>query len=205
MNDTTGSKTAYFNGMGLNWDRISGNYGERLSLLKRAFDLIELRENDTVLDVGCGNGILFKNILKRTGPGGRLTALDSSCTMLARAKEIHAEYGNIDYINKPVEQADFGDGSFDAILCFAVFPHIDDKNRALHLFSRILKKPGRLYIFHLSDTDSLNRFHCSLDAPVNKDIMPGKEEFRAMLSGTSLKMIKYIDQEDLNFIECELC
>ena len=205
VNNAVKAKIAYFNELGPNWDQIVGNDGERLEALRRVFDMVTLRENDTVLDVGCGNGVLFKLILERIGENGRLTAIDSSETMISRARELHKNYFNIEYINISAESADFENDCFDVILCFAVFPHIDDKKNALFLFNRILKKTGKLYIFHLSDTESLNRFHSTLDAPVRIDMMPHKDEFETMLSGTSFRISEYIDQEGLNFIECKLC
>ncbi|HOR95109.1 MAG TPA: hypothetical protein PLZ38_14145, partial [Spirochaetota bacterium] len=63
---------------------------------------------------------------------------------------------------------------------------------------------GALYIFHLSDTKSLNEFHSHLHAPVSKDFMPYKDELEQLLLDAGFVMKHYIDEPELNFIHAVL-
>lgn len=52
----------------------------------RAIELLELKEGDTVLDIGCGTGLSFDAIEERIGRSGRLIGLDYTDAMLAEAQ-----------------------------------------------------------------------------------------------------------------------
>ncbi len=192
-------KIAYFNEISARWDDIAGNDEKRFMKLRDAFSLIALEPNATVLDAGCGTGVLFPLIRERIGHKGHIIAVDASDKMIEEAKKRHGD--DIRYIAAPLESADIPRASVDAILMFAVFPHIEDKRAALLQCHHLLKTNGRLYIFHLSDTQSLNAFHRGLDAPVRHDVMPNREELETLFTQTGFTMARYIDQPKLNFIE----
>lgn len=205
IDNRTFEKIEYFNALGSHWDEHVGNNAERLTAIARVFDDIALAEGGSVLDVGCGNGVLFRLILERIGPGGSLTAVDSSPVMLERAKRLHAGLDNITYVSGIVERIDSFNTMFDTIICFSVFPHIDDKISALVKFRKTIRPSGRLYIFHLSDTGSLNSFHHGLESPVHSDVMPFHDELVGMASESGFALITYVDRPGLNFIEMVPC
>ena len=52
----------------------------------RCIELLNLREGETVLDVGCGTGLSFEPLLQRVGPSGRLLAFEQSPEMHQQAQ-----------------------------------------------------------------------------------------------------------------------
>ncbi len=192
-------KITYFNNISARWDDIAGNDEKRFMKLREAFSLIALEPNATVLDAGCGTGILFPLIRERIGKKGHIIAVDASDKMIEEAKKRHSD--DIRYFATPLEAVNLPGKSIDVLLMFAVFPHIEDKRRALFKCHHLLKTSGRLYIFHLADTQSLNEFHRSLDAPVRHDVMPEREELEKLFYKTGFALTRYIDQPTLNFIE----
>ena len=60
--------------------------GSDISLRRRkAFDALHLAEGDTVVDIGCGNGLLAEEIARAVGATGRVIGIDPSEDMRAPA------------------------------------------------------------------------------------------------------------------------
>lgn len=197
-------KIDYFNNLSANWDEVVGNDQLRIQKLRNVFSLININPSDTVMDVGCGTGVLFTLIQERIGPQGTLIAVDTSDKMIEVAKKRYANFNNITYAVGPLEEITLPDKSINVILCFAVFPHIEDKQMALKKCYNFLTVDGSLYIFHLSDTKSLNEFHHNLNAPVSRDYMPNRNELEEIIQKTGFIIMQYIDEPELNFIHIKL-
>jgi demethylmenaquinone methyltransferase/2-methoxy-6-polyprenyl-1,4-benzoquinol methylase len=200
VNKNYDDKIQYFNTLSKNWDEVVGNDENRIQKIKNIFEMIDITSGACVMDVGCGTGVLFPIIEDYIGSQGTLIAVDTSDKMIEEAKKRYKRFANIHYIVAPLEEITLLDKSIDVVLCFAVFPHIEDKLTALKKCHDCLKNNGSLYIFHLSDTKTLNEFHHNLNAPVSRDYMPYREELDTMLKDAGFIMKRYIDQPELNFI-----
>ena len=107
-----------------------------------ARQMLALGGDERVLDVGCGPGN-FTRDFARDAPQGLVVGLDASRTMLARAvAETRAE--NVVYVLGDAGRLPFGDGSFDAVCCFAALYLIERPMRALDELVRVLAPGGRL-------------------------------------------------------------
>lgn len=60
---------------------------------QRLLQLLAPAAGTTVLDIGCGTGLNFPNVLRAIGPGGQLIGVDSSRSMLAQANRRVARRG----------------------------------------------------------------------------------------------------------------
>ncbi|MCL2026352.1 MAG: class I SAM-dependent methyltransferase [Leptospirales bacterium] len=196
-------KNNYFNLLARDWDDMAN--GASSEALPPVFDRINCPQGGKVLDAGCGTGVLFPHILKKIGVAGELVAVDCAAEMINTASEKFHAVKNISYRTAYVEELNEASSSFDAIIAFAMFPHVEDKLSALKKFRLLLKETGRLYIFHLSDTASLNEFHGSLSSPVCHDIMPGKDSLEGIMKEARFEIKEYIDHTGLNFIEAWPC
>ncbi|HQL43050.1 MAG: class I SAM-dependent methyltransferase [Spirochaetes bacterium] len=204
VNNNYDNKNIYFNNLSKSWDAISSNDEARIKKLTSVFSWMNIKKGDTVLDAGCGTGILFPIIEDYIGSTGRLIALDASSGMIEVAQSKYKHFNNIIYIAVPLENIVMALQSVNVIICFAVFPHIEDKLLALKKCHDLLADDGSLYIFHLSDTKTLNEFHSNLNAPVSKDFMPYKDELEQLLLDAGFFMKHYIDEPELNFIHAVL-
>jgi ubiquinone/menaquinone biosynthesis C-methylase UbiE len=97
---------------------------------------------------------------------------------MARAKGFT---GNIQFLCADIENSRLADNSFDAVVCYSVFPHFRDKPKALREIHRLLKKDGRLYICHTSSRQAINEIHRSTPE-VCDHIFPENDDTRRMLS-----------------------
>lgn len=114
----------------------------------QVLDRLPLRGDETVLDAGCGSGILTGELLSRL-PNGRVIALDRSENMLAQARE-HLEPlfpGQVTYIAADLGAIDEAGilGPVDAIFSTATFHWIHDHDRMFRGLAALLK-PGGLLI-----------------------------------------------------------
>jgi ubiquinone/menaquinone biosynthesis C-methylase UbiE len=149
---------------------------------RRTEDLIaelEIAEGMTILDAGCGRGILIPMLRERAGPRARLIALDSSASMLAgvadkdsRALALHARAEHIPLLDDYV----------DMVVCFSAFPHFSDHPAAVREFHRVLKPGGTAHVLHLASRETINRHH-DMHHAVHGDHMPDESAMRAMFAG----------------------
>jgi SAM-dependent methyltransferase len=83
-----------------------------------------LEPHQTVLEIGCGIGRFTRVLAVRAG---RVLALDISGEMLARARELNPQLGNVDWLlGDGVSLAGVEDRSVDGCVSTVVFQHIPD-------------------------------------------------------------------------------
>jgi len=98
----------------------------------------------TLLDVGCGEGVLLGFIEERCSSNLRLYGIDLSGNAVEKAKKTLPE--GIDLRQGDAEHLPYDDNMFDVILCTHSFHHYPNPNNALREFNRCLKKNGRVFI-----------------------------------------------------------
>ncbi len=104
------------------------------------FLLAELREDATVLDVGCGPGNITADLAARV-PRGTVTGIDRSADVVARAARDYPgdEHRNLDFRVGDVFALPFEDASFDVVYVHQVLQHLSDPVGALTEMRRVLK------------------------------------------------------------------
>jgi ubiquinone/menaquinone biosynthesis C-methylase UbiE len=107
--------------------------------------MLRLTPGQSVLEVGCGNGIFLPLLAAAVGPHGRINGIDHSPQFVAAAQERVAAAGFSERVM--VREADayrlpFADGSFDAAHCERVLMHLEDPTAALREMRRVVKPGG---------------------------------------------------------------
>lgn len=118
--------------------------------IRRSLEFVN--EENTVLEIGCGTGIVT---IPMSDCVKKITATDISEAMLEKAKEKAEKQGkeNIEFINADFMDLDAEPGSFDVVTAYNVLLYMKHADEVLDRIHEILK-PGGIFI---SATDCLGR------------------------------------------------
>lgn len=112
------------------------------------FSMENIKEGETVLDLGCGAGIDAVFAAKAVGSTGKVFGIDLVPEMLDHARKNVKMLGidNISFMEGSAETLDFPDDRFDAVISNGVINLIPDKKSVLAEVFRVLKANGRFTI-----------------------------------------------------------
>ncbi|MCL2632656.1 MAG: arsenite methyltransferase [Coriobacteriia bacterium] len=108
----------------------------------------ELKEGETVLDLGSGGGLDVLLASRFVGETGQVFGLDMTDEMLALANENKAKMGatNVEFIRGYIENVPLDANTVDVVLSNCVINLSDDKHKTISEAYRVLKPGGRLRI-----------------------------------------------------------
>jgi arsenite methyltransferase len=114
-------------------------------------DKAHLRPDDSLLDVGTGDGLIAFGALERLGPAGRVIFSDISQDLLDHCRKAAAAEGLLDRCRFILAAADsligVADASVDVVTTRSVLIYVKDKATALGEFYRVLKPGGRVSLY----------------------------------------------------------
>jgi arsenite methyltransferase len=118
----------------------------------------DLREGETVLDLGSGGGIDVILSARRVGPAGTAYGLDMTDEMLALAGRNARDAGveNVHFLKGLIEQIPLPAGSVDVVISNCVINLSTDKAAVLTEIGRVLRPGGRLGISDIVAEDELS-------------------------------------------------
>ena len=137
--------------------RMSGGYlGSLASFEQRAraegsgmvdglFDRLQIRDGETVLEVGTGSGVLARQLASRTSPATRIIGLDLNHSFLYDAGAMAATLGlegRIEWREASALELPFSDGSIDVVFSVTALEECD-ADKALEEMHRVLRPGGR--------------------------------------------------------------
>jgi arsenite methyltransferase len=155
--------------------RTSGEPAQRAHGLKRLegwrdriLDNAELREGETLLDVGCGEGLIAFGGLERGA--GKVVFSDVSQELLDFCRRAADGLGVLDrsrfVLSGAEDLAEIDDESVDIVTTRSVLIYVEGKQAAFAEFFRVLRPGGRISLF-----EPINRFaHTDADTWMGYDL-----------------------------------
>jgi arsenite methyltransferase len=112
------------------------------------FSLGRLNAGERVLDLGSGAGTDSLVAAQMVGDQGRVTGIDMTSAMLAKARAVAIEMGmrNVEFVAGEAEQLPFPEESFDVVISNGVIDLIPDKDAVFSELHRVLVPGGRLQV-----------------------------------------------------------
>lgn len=101
---------------------------------------VELAEGDTLLEIGCADGVMTADLSKKIP---NIIASDISLAYLRQAKKIVV---SAKFVRLDIHELPFDNESFDCVICTEVLEHVYSPYKALDEIHRILKPKGSLIL-----------------------------------------------------------
>ena len=189
------AKADYFDSQ-VNSDWASKEYDEdELGKIDHVLQLVGWTPHMRILEPGCGAGRFTQLLIERLDPPGYIVAADISPGMVQACLKRLLGRPNVTVKCAAVEELDLEDGWFDLVLCHQVFPHFDDKERALNKLAACLKHKGKLVVFHFINSEQINDLHRKTDPSVLNDSMPSPDTMRTMFQASGFTIDRLEDDD----------
>ena len=145
-------------------------------------EFAQIKEGNTVVDLGSGAGNDCFVARQLTGESGRVIGVDFSPSMIAKARENVQKLGftNIEFIRGDIEELPLPDQTADVVVSNCVLNLVPDKQKAFGETYRILKKGG-----HFSISDVI------IEGSLPADIRESAEMYAGCVSG-AIKLEAYL-------------
>lgn len=144
---------------------------------------LQLQAGEQVLDVGCGMGLLTRDLALAVGKTGRVVGIDKSSAMLDLARRRCQSFAQVAFKEQSVETLHEPTDSYDAVTCTQLLLYLPDAPAALAEMYRVLRPGGRIAIietdwrgtlFNSDDQGFVRRLLANWEASVPSPHLPGQ-------------------------------
>ena len=119
---------------------------QQRDMLKIYLSDIEFPEAASVLDVGCGTGVVSRELASRL-PRGHVVGLDPSPVFLVNARKLSADIANLNFVEGDCRTLPYCSESFDVIVFHTTLSHVPRPEEAIQEAFRVLRPNGVLAVF----------------------------------------------------------
>ena len=113
-----------------------------------SYDILEIKDDDILLEIGCGNGYDAIELSKRVGNAGKVYGIDAEERLIEKAKQnaFNNKCNNVEFIISDAEYISFGDNFFNNIRAERLFQHLKNPYKVIEEALRVLKPGGKILL-----------------------------------------------------------
>lgn len=167
--------TEFFDSKAAQWDSMAIDCPDKID---RILHLSDLKEEQRILDIACGTGILVP-FYQKFDPE-KILCVDISEKMLIIAEEKFGDMKNIEFLRADAEDTDFP-CKYDFAMIFDAFPHFGNPVNLISNISKALVPKGRITVAHSMGIKQLDKHH-EKAAPNVSNKMLSADELAELLS-----------------------
>src|SRR3989338_11665502 len=166
---------------------------------------LDLKENQVILDAGCGQGVVSTYLAKKYG--SKIFGITLVSFEVERAQERAKNLGvqeKTKYQVMDYSATNFPDNYFDAIYTTETLSHSPDIHKTLQEFFRVLKPGGKIALFEYTiapDEKFSAREKKMLDVVIEGSAMMGLKDFRHDQFTEVIKKAKFENAKEQNITE----
>jgi SAM-dependent methyltransferase len=185
----------FFEKRAANWDTLNPPEEHRVTIrwgIKRLKDYFGLLGGRTLVDLGCGTGMLVPHILQEVGEKGSLWAVDYAEAMVRAAKEKYASETRVRFICEDALRWPVPKGNIDGVLCYNSFPHFPKEKTFLTVASW-LRPRGFFLIWHGFGRQRVNQIHAEAGGAVADDRLEPAAKLSAEAQRHGFEEVAWVD------------
>ena len=133
---------------------------EQKAKIKTALNNTKPEENELVLDLGCGTGLLFQNV---ANSAKLLVGIDTSSKILQEAKKRAKQLPNTAILRADADHTPFRNQIFDHVFAITLLQNMPNPLKTLREIKRVSKQKSTIVITGLKKKFSQERFMNLLD------------------------------------------
>ena len=128
---------------------LRGRHPQQAAIRRAYLDSLGSLAGLRALDVGCGTGVVARDIARRVGPGGSVTGVDPAHGLIDTAERIRSEQAldNAAFSVEDGRALSFADASFDLTAAVTVLCHVPERAAVLREMVRVTRPGGTVLVF----------------------------------------------------------
>jgi ubiquinone/menaquinone biosynthesis C-methylase UbiE len=127
-----------------------GKHAAFVEMLTEYLDAMQIAPSASVLDLGCGTGLVARAIARHASFTGSVAGIDLSPHLVAAATRLADAEGvtaRVTFQSGDARKLPFADASFDAVVAHTLISHVSDPLAVLKEAARVLKPGATIAVF----------------------------------------------------------